>query len=142
MAADRYYAAHLLGLLKASPKLFCDETRCPVLDPGRCKTKTGFLWAIARDDRSRLARRRARPHSRSPDATEDRIEECQLDLDAHRTRRLGIANQLRLVRRTRSSVAWAWPPSFAGASFAATATLGPVNLPTSAQFAQAMLRLR
>jgi transposase len=41
----------LLGLMKASPKLFCDETRCPVLDPGRGKTKTGFLWAIARDDR-------------------------------------------------------------------------------------------
>jgi transposase len=42
---------HLLGQLKASPKLFCDETRCPVLDPGRGKTKTGYLWAIARDDR-------------------------------------------------------------------------------------------
>jgi transposase len=42
---------HLLQQLKASPKLFCDETRCPVLDPGRGKTKTGFLWAIARDDR-------------------------------------------------------------------------------------------
>jgi transposase len=42
---------HLLAHLKASPKLFCDETRCPVLDPGRGKTKTGFLWAIARDDR-------------------------------------------------------------------------------------------
>ena len=42
---------HLLSLLKASPKLFCDETRCPVPDPGRGKTKTGFLWAIARDDR-------------------------------------------------------------------------------------------
>jgi transposase len=42
---------HLLGLLKASPKLFCDETRCPVLDPGAGKTKTGFMWAIARDDR-------------------------------------------------------------------------------------------
>jgi transposase len=42
---------HLLATLKASPKLFCDETRCPVLDPGRGKTKTGFLWAIARDDR-------------------------------------------------------------------------------------------
>lgn len=42
---------HLLGALKASPKLFCDETRCPVLDPGRGKTKSGFLWAIARDDR-------------------------------------------------------------------------------------------
>jgi transposase len=42
---------HLLGKLKASPKLFCDETRCPVLDPGRGETKTGFMWAIARDDR-------------------------------------------------------------------------------------------
>jgi transposase len=42
---------HLLKSLKASPKLFCDETRCPVLDPGRGKTKTGFLWALARDDR-------------------------------------------------------------------------------------------
>ena len=42
---------HLLKQLKASPRLFCDETRCPVLDPGRGKTKSGFLWAIARDDR-------------------------------------------------------------------------------------------
>jgi transposase len=42
---------HMLGRLKASPKLFCDETRCPVLDPGRGKTKTGYLWAVARDDR-------------------------------------------------------------------------------------------
>ena len=29
-----------------------DETRAPVLDPGRRKTKTGYLWAIARDDRA------------------------------------------------------------------------------------------
>jgi transposase len=42
---------HLVGKLKTSPKLFCDETRCPVLDPGRGQTKTGFMWAIARDDR-------------------------------------------------------------------------------------------
>ena len=41
----------LVEMLKASPKLFADETRCPVLDPGRGKTKTGFLWALARDDR-------------------------------------------------------------------------------------------
>jgi transposase len=41
----------LITLLKASPRLFCDETRCPVLDPGAGKTKTGYLWAIARDDR-------------------------------------------------------------------------------------------
>lgn len=43
--------AWLVALLKSSSKLFCDETRCPVLDPGRGKTKTGYLWAIARDDR-------------------------------------------------------------------------------------------
>jgi transposase len=28
-----------------------DETRCPVLDPGRGKTKSGYLWALARDER-------------------------------------------------------------------------------------------
>jgi transposase len=37
--------------LKRAPKLFMDETRAPVLDPGRRRTKTGYLWAIARDDR-------------------------------------------------------------------------------------------
>lgn len=41
----------LLGKLKASPKLFADETTAPVLDPRRGKTKTGQLWAYARDDR-------------------------------------------------------------------------------------------
>jgi len=41
----------LIEILKTSPKLFCDETTCPVLDPGRGRTKTGYLWAIARDDR-------------------------------------------------------------------------------------------
>jgi transposase len=38
-------------LLKCSSKLFMDETTAPVLDPGRGKTKTGYLWALARDDR-------------------------------------------------------------------------------------------
>ena len=28
-----------------------DETTAPVLDPGRGKTKTGYLWALGRDDR-------------------------------------------------------------------------------------------
>jgi transposase len=28
-----------------------DETRAPVLDPGRQRTETGYLWALARDDR-------------------------------------------------------------------------------------------
>ena len=41
----------LLSSLKASPKLFADETTAPVLDPGRGRTKTGQLWAYARDDR-------------------------------------------------------------------------------------------
>jgi transposase len=43
--------ARLLEHLKASPKLFADETTAPVLDPGRRRTKTGQLWAYARDDR-------------------------------------------------------------------------------------------
>ena len=41
----------LLDRLKASPKLFADETTAPVLDPGRGRTKTGQLFAYARDDR-------------------------------------------------------------------------------------------
>jgi transposase len=41
----------LLENLKASKKLFADETTLPVLDPGRGRTKTGQLWAYARDDR-------------------------------------------------------------------------------------------
>ena len=40
-----------LGELKRSTKLFADETVAPVLDPGRRRTKTGQLWAYARDDR-------------------------------------------------------------------------------------------
>jgi transposase len=43
--------ARLLEILKQSPKLFADETTAPVLDPGRGRTKTGQLWAYARDDR-------------------------------------------------------------------------------------------
>jgi transposase len=42
---------HLLKTLRASSKLFADETTAPVLDPGRGRTKTGQLWAYARDDR-------------------------------------------------------------------------------------------
>jgi transposase len=41
----------LVKHLKASTKLFMDETKAPVLDPGRGRTKTGYLWALARDDR-------------------------------------------------------------------------------------------
>jgi len=38
-------------ILLASARLFADETTMPVLDPGRGKTKKGYAWAIARDDR-------------------------------------------------------------------------------------------
>uniref|UniRef100_UPI003BA10124 IS66 family transposase n=1 Tax=Ochrobactrum sp. EDr1-4 TaxID=3368622 RepID=UPI003BA10124 len=41
----------LIADLKRSNKLFMDETRAPVLDPGSGKTKTGYFWALARDDR-------------------------------------------------------------------------------------------
>jgi hypothetical protein len=41
----------LLDHLRGSTKLFADETPAPVLDPGRGRTKTGQLWAYARDDR-------------------------------------------------------------------------------------------
>lgn len=37
--------------MKRSTKLFMDETPAPVLAPGRKKTKTGYFWALARDDR-------------------------------------------------------------------------------------------
>ncbi|NKL36143.1 IS66 family transposase [Rhizobium sophorae] len=45
------FAAALIADLKRSTKLFMDETRAPVLDPGSRKTKTGYFWALARDDR-------------------------------------------------------------------------------------------
>jgi len=53
----------LIADLKGSSKLFMDETRAPVLDPpliaasgdcraaGKRRTKTGYFWALARDDR-------------------------------------------------------------------------------------------
>jgi len=43
---------HMAIVLKrASSRLYVDETTAPVLDPGRGQTKTGYLWAILRDDR-------------------------------------------------------------------------------------------
>src|SRR5215467_5452094 len=44
-------AERLRQLLLGSPKITVDETPAPVLDPGRGRTKTGYFWAIARDDR-------------------------------------------------------------------------------------------
>jgi len=39
----------MLVHLKRSGRLFMDETRAPVLDPGAGKTRTGYLWALTRD---------------------------------------------------------------------------------------------
>jgi len=41
----------LLEHIRSSTKIVADETTAPVLDPGRGRTKTGQLWAYARDDR-------------------------------------------------------------------------------------------
>jgi transposase len=41
----------ILTDLLASPIIFGDETTIPVLDPGRGKTKTGYFWTYARDER-------------------------------------------------------------------------------------------
>lgn len=41
----------VLKTVLSSPKVFADDTSLPVLDPGRGRTKTGFLWCYAVDDR-------------------------------------------------------------------------------------------
>jgi transposase len=41
----------LRQLILASGKVAVDETVAPVLDPGRGRTKQGYFWAVARDDR-------------------------------------------------------------------------------------------
>jgi transposase len=41
----------LRELILTAGKIAVDETIAPVLDPGRGRTKKGFFWAIARDDR-------------------------------------------------------------------------------------------
>ncbi len=40
--------AHLRG----ADRIFVDETRAPVLEPGLKRTKSGFFWAVVSDDRS------------------------------------------------------------------------------------------
>src|SRR6202140_1908868 len=40
-----------LRTVQASPRLFCDETPMPVLDPGRHRTRICQFWAHAMDDR-------------------------------------------------------------------------------------------
>src|SRR5436190_22383050 len=44
-------ADHMGRHLAEATRLFMDETTAPVLDPGRRRTKKGFFWAIASDDR-------------------------------------------------------------------------------------------
>src|ERR1700675_4266353 len=41
----------LRELILTAGKIAVDETTAPVLDPGRGRTKKGYFWAIARDDR-------------------------------------------------------------------------------------------
>lgn len=41
----------LRELVLTAGKIAVDETAAPVLDPGRGKTKKGYFWAVARDDR-------------------------------------------------------------------------------------------
>ena len=41
----------ILADILASPVIFGDETTIPVLDPGRGRTKTGYFWTYARDER-------------------------------------------------------------------------------------------
>lgn len=42
-----YMRAHLRG----ADRVFVDETRAPVLDPGRKATKSGYFWAVVADNR-------------------------------------------------------------------------------------------
>jgi hypothetical protein len=41
-----------LKTMHAHPRLFCDETPMPVLEPGRARTKVCQFWAHATDDRA------------------------------------------------------------------------------------------
>jgi len=43
--------SRLRGILLCSARVFADETVVPALDPGRGRTKQGYFWAVARDDR-------------------------------------------------------------------------------------------
>ena len=44
-------ADHMSKRLAVADRIFMDETTAPVLDPGRRRTKKGFFWAMASDDR-------------------------------------------------------------------------------------------
>ncbi len=42
---------HILADILGSPVIFGDETTVPVLEPGLGRTKTGYFWTYARDER-------------------------------------------------------------------------------------------
>jgi hypothetical protein len=42
---------HMKAHLRGADRIFVDETRAPVLDPGRKATKSGYFWAVVADDR-------------------------------------------------------------------------------------------
>jgi transposase len=42
---------HMRAHLRGADRIFVDETRAPVLDPGRKATKSGYFWAVVADDR-------------------------------------------------------------------------------------------
>ena len=42
---------HMRAHLRGADRIFVDETRAPVLDPGRRRTKNGFFWGVVADDR-------------------------------------------------------------------------------------------
>ena len=42
---------HMQAHLRRADRIFVDETRAPVLDPGRKTTKSGYFWAVVSDDR-------------------------------------------------------------------------------------------
>lgn len=52
-------------LLAGSTRLYVDETTAPVLDPGRGKTKTRYLWAVRRPLQDRGCHPRVRSGSSS-----------------------------------------------------------------------------
>jgi hypothetical protein len=42
---------HMRAHLRGADRIFVDETRAPVLEPGLKRTKSGFFWAVVSDDR-------------------------------------------------------------------------------------------
>lgn len=54
--------------MKRFGRLFMDETKAPVLDPGRGRTKTGYLSPVLRDDDGRGGSGRSRSITMRRDA--------------------------------------------------------------------------